>query len=51
MLNAEYQEVDLLFASFGAISKMATTGIYDLKHVQHLVLDEADTLLDDSFSA
>jgi len=50
MLNVEYEEVDLLFASFGAMSKMSTTGLYNLRHVQCLVLDEADTLLDDSFS-
>lgn len=50
MLNPEYQEVDLLFASFGAMSKLTTAGLYDISRVQHLILDEADTLLDDSFS-
>jgi superfamily II DNA/RNA helicase len=50
MLNPEYREVDLLFASFGAISKLTTTGLYDTSRVQHIILDEADTLLDDSFS-
>lgn len=50
MLNADFQEVDILFASFGAISKMVSTRIYDLNQLKHLVLDEADTLLDDSFN-
>lgn len=50
MLNPEFEEFDLLVASMGAISKMTTTGIYKMDHVRHVVLDEADTLLDDSFS-
>lgn len=50
MLNADFQEVDILFASFGAISKMVTNRIFQLNQLKHLVLDEADTLLDDSFN-
>ncbi|KZS20218.1 putative ATP-dependent RNA helicase DDX28 [Daphnia magna] len=50
MLNADYQEVDILFATFGAISKMTTNRIFRLDQLKHLVLDEADTLLDDSFN-
>lgn len=50
MLNADYQEVDILFATFGAISKLTTNRIFRLDQLKHLVLDEADTLLDDSFN-
>lgn len=50
MMNPEFEEVDLLVASLGAVSKVTTTGIYRMNHVRHVVLDEADTLLDDSFS-
>lgn len=50
MLNPEFEEVDLLIASFGALSKLTTTGIISMRDVRHVVLDEADTLLDDSFN-
>ncbi|KDR24181.1 probable ATP-dependent RNA helicase DDX28 isoform X2 [Zootermopsis nevadensis] len=50
MLNPSYEQVDLLVASLGALSKLTTTGIYSMKNVRHVVLDEADTLLDDSFN-
>ena len=49
-LNADFKEVDILFASMGALSKMITHRIYNMSRVQHLVLDESDTLLDDSFN-
>jgi superfamily II DNA/RNA helicase len=50
MMNAEFEEVDILFATIGAISKLTTNRIVRLDRLKHLVLDEADTLLDDSFS-
>lgn len=50
MMNPEFEDVDILVASMGAISKVTTTGIYRMDKVRHVVLDEADTLLDDSFS-
>ncbi|PNF19193.1 hypothetical protein B7P43_G09601 [Cryptotermes secundus] len=50
IMNPSFEEVDLLVASLGALSKLTTTGIYNMKSVHHVVLDEADTLLDDSFS-
>ncbi|KAM7353841.1 putative ATP-dependent RNA helicase Dbp21E2 [Cochliomyia hominivorax] len=50
MLNPEFGDVDIVVASVGAMSKLVTTGIYRMNHVRHMVLDEADTLLDDSFS-
>ena len=30
---------------------MFVSGLYDMSRLSHIVLDEADTLLDDSFSA
>ncbi|XP_001356737.3 probable ATP-dependent RNA helicase DDX28 [Drosophila pseudoobscura] len=50
MMNPEFQEVDVLVATLGALSKLVTTGIYRMEQVRHVVLDEADTLLDDSFT-
>ncbi|KRT78758.1 helicase, partial [Oryctes borbonicus] len=49
MLNPEFSKIDLLVATPGAISKLSTVGIYKLNKVLHVVFDEADTLLDDSF--
>lgn len=49
MNNPPIDEVDVLVASLGALSKLITTNIYRMHQVQHVVLDEADTLLDDSF--
>lgn len=31
-------------------SKLITTNVYRMHQVRHVVLDEADTLMDDSFS-
>ena len=50
MLNPVVKDVDILIGSFGAISKLTTTKVYNMSRVQYLVLDEADTLLDDSFN-
>lgn len=50
MLNPDFGEVDILVATLGAVSKLVTTGIYRMDQVRHVVLDEADTLLDDSFT-
>lgn len=50
MLNPDFEEVDILVGTIGAISKLVTTGIYRMDEVRHVVLDEADTLLDDSFA-
>ncbi|KAF0309472.1 putative ATP-dependent RNA helicase DDX28 [Amphibalanus amphitrite] len=41
--------MDVLVASFGALSKLHSVGILDLSRVSQVILDEADTLLDDSF--
>ncbi|XP_058823514.1 probable ATP-dependent RNA helicase DDX28 [Topomyia yanbarensis] len=51
MLNPHFEEVDILVSSFGVISKLVTSGIYKTDEVRWVVLDEADTLLDDSFNS
>lgn len=50
MLNPSFEDVDLLVGTVGALSKLVTNGIYRMERVRHVVLDEADTLLDDSFN-
>ncbi|KAH8271062.1 hypothetical protein KR018_005835 [Drosophila ironensis] len=50
MMSPQFEAVDVLVATLGALSKLVTTGIYRMDQVRHLVLDEADTLLDDSFT-
>ncbi|XP_066248009.1 probable ATP-dependent RNA helicase DDX28 [Euwallacea similis] len=49
MLSPSFAEVDILVATPGALGKLSTVGIYKLGEVQTLVLDEADSLTDDSF--
>lgn len=50
MINPSFEDIDILVGSIGAISKLTTTGIYRMTEVRHVVLDEADTLLDDGFN-
>lgn len=50
ILNPEFEDVDILVGSIGAMSKLTTFSIYRTNAVKHVVLDEADTLLDDSFN-
>lgn len=50
MRNPEFEDIDILVGSMGVLSKLTTTGIYRMSAVKHVVLDEADTLLDDSFN-
>ncbi|KAH8266494.1 hypothetical protein KR044_008053 [Drosophila immigrans] len=50
MMQPDFEQMDVLVATLGAVSKLVTTGIYRMEHVRHVVLDEADTLLDDSFT-
>ncbi|KAM3963665.1 putative ATP-dependent RNA helicase Dbp21E2 [Aphomia sociella] len=49
MLDPPIEYSDILITTLGAYSKLVTTGIYRIHNVHHVVLDEADTLLDDSF--
>lgn len=50
MMNPTFDDIDILVGSIGVISKLVTTGIYRMTEVKHVVLDEADTLLDDGFN-
>lgn len=50
MMNPEFENIDILIGTPGAIGKLNTVGIYKLNEVQYTVLDEADTLVDDSFT-
>ncbi|XP_018560863.1 probable ATP-dependent RNA helicase DDX28 isoform X2 [Anoplophora glabripennis] len=47
MMNPEFEKIDLLVATPGALGKLSSVGIYKLNECT--VLDEADTLIDDSF--
>ncbi|KAJ8942905.1 hypothetical protein NQ314_009880 [Rhamnusium bicolor] len=49
MMNPDFESIDLLVATPGALGKLSTVGVYKLNEVQYTVLDEADTLIDDSF--
>ncbi|CAH2077065.1 unnamed protein product, partial [Iphiclides podalirius] len=49
MLDPPVEYSDILVTTLGAYSKLVTTGIFKIHNVHHMVLDEADTLLDDSF--
>lgn len=50
ILNPVFEENDIIVATLGALSKLTNTGIYSMRYVRHVVLDEADTLMDDSFN-
>lgn len=49
MMNPQFDETDILIATPGVIGKLSTVGVYKLNKVKFTVLDEADTLTDDSF--
>ncbi|XP_063702086.1 probable ATP-dependent RNA helicase DDX28 [Culicoides brevitarsis] len=49
MMNPTFEDMDILIGSVGGISKLTTSKILRMNHCRHVVLDEADTLLDDSF--
>lgn len=48
--NPPMDNIDILIATVGALSKLITNNVYKMHAVRHVVLDEADTLLDDSFA-
>lgn len=50
MLHPSFEDIDILVGSIGAISKLTTSGIFRMDHVKFVVLDESDTLLDESFN-
>jgi ATP-dependent RNA helicase DDX28 len=49
LMNPNFEDVDILIGSIGVISKLTTAGIFRMERVSHVVLDESDTLLDQSF--
>ncbi|KAF2360864.1 DEAD/DEAH box helicase domain [Trinorchestia longiramus] len=49
MTNPKMTQPDIFVATLGVLSKLVTNRILRLDHVRHVVLDEADTLLDGSF--
>lgn len=50
ILNPPCKEIDVLVTTIGIITKLTSAGIFSLKNVRHVILDEADALLDDSFN-
>lgn len=50
MSHPDFEQIDILVGSIGAVSKLVTTGIYRMQCVRHVVIDEADTMFDDTFS-
>ena len=46
----EFQTVDVLVATPGVLSKLLSNGLWNFRRAQTIVVDEADSLLDDSFS-
>ncbi|OXU29706.1 hypothetical protein TSAR_009370 [Trichomalopsis sarcophagae] len=50
MINPPVGDVDLIIATLGVMSKLVTTNIYKMDEVRHVVLDEADTLFDETFN-
>ncbi|KAG5675535.1 hypothetical protein PVAND_005431 [Polypedilum vanderplanki] len=50
ILNPTFEDIDILVGSIGVLSKLTTTGVYRIDQVSSVVLDESDTLLDDSFN-
>ncbi|CAL7934684.1 unnamed protein product [Xylocopa violacea] len=49
MMDPPTGRVDVLVCSFGVISKLSTLGVYNLKFVRLVVLDEADSLFHSTF--
>ncbi|XP_015172114.1 PREDICTED: probable ATP-dependent RNA helicase DDX28 [Polistes dominula] len=49
ILKLPMNDVDLVIASFGVISKLTTSKLYKLNCVKHIVLDEADALFHETF--
>ncbi|OTF83444.1 DEAD box ATP-dependent RNA helicase-like protein [Euroglyphus maynei] len=42
--------IDLVVSTIGIIESHLNNGVYSLRKLNHIVIDEADTLLDDSFT-
>ncbi|XP_059484596.1 probable ATP-dependent RNA helicase DDX28 [Neocloeon triangulifer] len=50
IMNPNFEPMDILIATPSVVSKLAATKVLDLSNILHVVLDEADTLMDDSFN-
>jgi len=50
MKISSYDMMDILVATPSVVSKLTSVKLLDMRNVRHAVLDEADTLLDDSFN-
>lgn len=50
LMQPMFEPIDILVGSIGATSKLITNQIYRLNRVRHVVLDEADTMFDNTFS-
>lgn len=48
--NPSSEHIDLLISTVHVLSTLKSAGLYGMSKVHHVVLDEADTLLDDSFA-
>ena len=51
VLAGERRDVDLVVGTFGSVSRLMEEGFYRADALRHVALDEADTLLDDTFNA
>ncbi|KAK3092783.1 hypothetical protein FSP39_007172 [Pinctada imbricata] len=51
VMNLKNTEMDILITSPGILKKLSNYKLINSSNLQHLVLDEADSLLDDSFSS
>jgi len=49
LANYPREHVDIVVGSFGGLAKFFSQGLYSHKFVTEIVLDEIDTLLDDTF--
>ncbi|XP_033231116.1 probable ATP-dependent RNA helicase DDX28 [Belonocnema kinseyi] len=47
--NPSVSDVDIIVATLGGLSKLTTLGIYNMNFVRHVILDEADSLFDETF--
>jgi len=48
--NPTTESVDIMIGTLGVVKSLTTAGLYHMELVRHVVIDEVDTMLDDSFS-
>lgn len=49
MLNTKLENVDIAIATLGVICKLTANRLFLTRMCKYVVIDEADTLMDDSF--